>query len=68
MPSRAVLLQLLPFQFVSFKLKGFEAIPDIPPVAFTLHAVGQDTFEDVVVPDGNTQPPKTPNVGTNGVR
>ena len=38
-------------------------------VAFTLHAVGQDTFEDVVVPaEGNTQPPKTPNVQANGVR
>jgi cytochrome c oxidase assembly factor 3, fungi type len=37
-------------------------------VAFTLHAVGQDTFDDVVVPSGNSQPPKTPNVGTNGVR
>ena len=35
----------------------------------TLRAVGQDSFEDVVVPgEGNTQPPKTPNVAANGVR
>lgn len=37
-------------------------------VAFTLRAVGQDNFEDVVVPDAQQQPPKTPNVQTNGIR
>ncbi|KAK5940431.1 hypothetical protein PMZ80_006846 [Knufia obscura] len=34
--------------------------------AFTLRAVGQEEFGDVVVPTG--PPPKTPNVATNGVR
>ncbi|ETN37280.1 uncharacterized protein HMPREF1541_08271 [Cyphellophora europaea CBS 101466] len=34
--------------------------------AFTLKAVGQDTFEDVVVPDATSQPPKTPNVQAGG--
>ncbi|KAI9681164.1 MAG: hypothetical protein M1817_002446 [Caeruleum heppii] len=32
--------------------------------AFTIHAVAQDEFEDVVVPDAPSQPPHTPNVGT----
>jgi hypothetical protein len=39
---------------------GFET--DCGPVAFTLNAVGQDNFEDVIVPDAPTEPPKTPNV------
>jgi cytochrome c oxidase assembly factor 3, fungi type len=34
--------------------------------AFTIHAVGQDNFEDVKVPDAPIQPPKTPNVAANG--
>ena len=46
-----------------------EDIADQLTVAYTLHVVGQDTFEDVIVPgEGNSQPPKTPNVSTNGVR
>lgn len=32
--------------------------------AFTLRAVGQESFDDVVVPSG--PPPKTPNVAVNG--
>jgi cytochrome c oxidase assembly factor 3 len=39
---------------------------------FTLKAVGQDDFSDVIVPEGREiqiqQPAKTPNVQTNGVR
>lgn len=31
---------------------------------FTLRAVGQESFDDVVVPSG--PPPKTPNVAVNG--
>lgn len=34
--------------------------------AFTLKAVGQEQFEDVVVPSG--PPPKTPNVAVNGTQ
>lgn len=34
--------------------------------AFTLRAVGQESFDDVVVPSG--PPPKTPNVAVNGSR
>lgn len=33
--------------------------------AFTIHAVGQDNFEDVKVPDA-PQPAKTANVAVNG--
>ncbi|KPI44995.1 uncharacterized protein AB675_2601 [Cyphellophora attinorum] len=39
--------------------------------AFTLKAVGQDTFDDVIVPtdsDKLSQPPKTPNVSAGGAR
>lgn len=38
--------------------------------AFTLKAVGQERFEDVIVPPppSQQQPPKTPNVQANGVR
>jgi hypothetical protein len=35
-------------------------------VAFTINAVGQDKFEDVIVPDTPQQPPKTPKVAVNG--
>jgi len=35
--------------------------------AFTLRAVGQEQFDDVIVPTGPpSQPPKTPNVAVNG--
>nr|AEH41461.1 unknown protein [Endocarpon pusillum] len=34
--------------------------------AFTIHAVGQDNFEDVKVPVAPLQPAKTPNVAVNG--
>ena len=38
-------------------------------VAFTLRAVGQDTFEDVVVPDTPAGPAKTPlNPASKGVQ
>ncbi|KAL6244492.1 hypothetical protein RBB50_008734 [Rhinocladiella similis] len=38
--------------------------------AFTLHAVGQDRFEDVIVPDtpAAKQSPKTPTTQANGMR
>ncbi|KAI9788446.1 MAG: hypothetical protein M1816_006882 [Peltula sp. TS41687] len=32
--------------------------------AYTIHAISQDDFEDVPIPDAPTQPAKTPNVGT----
>ncbi|KAI9798867.1 MAG: hypothetical protein M1833_004370 [Piccolia ochrophora] len=32
--------------------------------SFTIHAVKQDEFEDVPIPDAPAQPAKTPNVGT----
>jgi len=35
--------------------------------AFTLKAVGQDNFEDVIVPDEPAEPPKTPNVPAAGI-
>jgi len=35
--------------------------------AFTLNAVGQDNFDDVVVPDAPAEPPKTPNVPAAGI-
>jgi cytochrome c oxidase assembly factor 3, fungi type len=38
----------------------------VPTDAFTIHAVGQDNFEDVKVPDAPLQPAKTPNVAVNG--
>lgn len=34
--------------------------------SFTINAVGQEKFEDVVVPEAPSQPPKVPNVATNG--
>ncbi|KIW48409.1 uncharacterized protein PV06_00996 [Exophiala oligosperma] len=38
--------------------------------AFTLHAVGQDSFDDVIVPDAPAakQSPKTPTAQANGMR
>lgn len=36
-------------------------------VAFTINAVGQDNFEDVVVPDAPAEPPKTPNIPAAGI-
>jgi len=35
---------------------------------FTINAVGQETFDDVKVPDAPPQPAKTPNVAVNGKR
>ncbi|KAI9846488.1 MAG: hypothetical protein M1837_003908 [Sclerophora amabilis] len=35
--------------------------------AFTIHAVSQDNFEDVAIPDAPAQPAHTPNVGTNTI-
>lgn len=37
-----------------------------PLDAFTIHAVGQDNFEDVRVPDAPAQPVKTPSATANG--
>jgi len=37
-------------------------------VTFTLKAVGQDRFEDVIVPDAPQEPLETPKVQTNGAR
>ncbi|KAI9824255.1 MAG: hypothetical protein M1832_002062 [Thelocarpon impressellum] len=34
------------------------------PDAFTIHAVAQDDFDDVPMPDVPAQPARTPNVGT----
>lgn len=34
--------------------------------AFTIHAVGQEEFADVKVPDAPSPPPRTPNVAVNG--
>jgi hypothetical protein len=39
-----------------------------PAVSFTISAVGQDKFEDVIVPDTPQQPSKTPNVAVHGSR
>ncbi|EXJ88387.1 hypothetical protein A1O1_05317, partial [Capronia coronata CBS 617.96] len=39
--------------------------------AFTLRAVGQENFDDVIVPDApaqSAQPPKTPTAQANGMR
>jgi cytochrome c oxidase assembly factor 3 len=36
-------------------------------VAFTLNAVGQDTFDDVIVPDAPADPPRTPNIPAAGI-
>ncbi|KIX01580.1 uncharacterized protein Z518_09306 [Rhinocladiella mackenziei CBS 650.93] len=36
--------------------------------AFTLKAVGQETFDDVIVPDAPAQSPKAPTAHANGMR
>jgi len=66
--SAALIRARRPYIFKNMAVGSAIFVFVIGVFSFTINAVGQDKFEDVIVPNAPTQPPKTPNVGTNGVR